>query len=47
MNKEERATEKVRVYPTDGDKLRIMAAKAGKGVIPADIIHNVLKGKVL
>ena len=42
MNSKENATDRVRLYPTDGTVVRVLAAKRGGKVVPADIVHEAL-----
>lgn len=42
MKTREKAIDRVRVYPADGKKLRILAKKKGGKTLPADIIQILL-----
>lgn len=41
----ELATDRIRAYPSDGKKLRVLAKKKGGRTSPADILHELLKPK--
>jgi hypothetical protein len=43
MTNRELAVDRVRLYPSDGKKLRILAKKKGGKTLPADIISELLK----
>ncbi len=39
----ELATDRLRAYPSDGKKIRVLAKKKGGKTIPADIIKELLR----
>lgn len=39
----ELATDRLRVYPSDGKKIRVLAKKRGGKILPADVIREMLK----
>lgn len=43
MSNRELAEDRLRVYPSDGKKVRVLAKKRGGKTLPADIIHELLK----